>query len=76
MKREDFFSITPLEEAIHIRLKSTSGEPVILLRICWMRFIKTKPYKMFYKESMEVNAELKIFNLSPCRGRSRNCSNS
>ena len=27
---------------------------------------------MFYKESMEVNAEFKILNLLPCRGRPRN----
>ena len=31
-----------------------------------------KKYKMFYKESMKVNAEFKILNLLPCRGRPRN----
>ena len=50
MKRGDFFSTTPLEEAIHRRIKTTSGEPVHWLRICLMRFIKSKPYKLFYKE--------------------------
>lgn len=72
MKREDFFSTKPLEEAIHKRLKNTSGEPVNWLRICWMRFIKSEPYKMFYKESMEVDKEFKILDLLPCRGRPRN----
>ena len=36
MKREDFFSTTPLDEAIHRRLKNTSGEPVNWLRRCCM----------------------------------------
>ena len=40
IKCEDFFAKTLLEEAIHRRLKVTSGEPVTLLRIYWMRFIK------------------------------------
>ena len=68
MKREDFFSTTPLDEAIHRRLKNTSGEPVNWLRRCCMWFIKSKPYKMFYKESMEVNAVFIILNLLTCRG--------
>ena len=72
MKREDLFSTTPLEEAIHRRIKDTSGEPVNWLRTYWMRFIKSKTYKMFYKASMEVNAEFKIFNLLSCRGGPRN----
>lgn len=37
-----------------------------------MRFIKSEPYKMFYKESMEVDKEFKILDLLPCRGRPRN----
>ena len=44
----------------------------IKLAVTWMRFMKSKPYKLFYKESMEVNAEFKILNLLPCRGRSWN----
>uniref|UniRef100_A0A1A9ZAL8 Uncharacterized protein n=1 Tax=Glossina pallidipes TaxID=7398 RepID=A0A1A9ZAL8_GLOPL len=72
MKREGFFSTKPLEEAIHTRLKDTSGELVNWLRICWMRFTKSEPYKMFYKESMEVDTEFKILDLLPCRGRPKN----
>ena len=37
-----------------------------------MRFVKSKTYKTFYKESMEVNSEFKILNLLPCQGRPRN----
>uniref|UniRef100_A0A1B0FA47 Uncharacterized protein n=1 Tax=Glossina morsitans morsitans TaxID=37546 RepID=A0A1B0FA47_GLOMM len=72
MKREDFFSTKPLEEAIHKRLKNTSAQPVNWLRICWMRLAKSEPYKMFHKESMEVDADFKTLDLLPCRGRSRN----
>ena len=38
MKCEDFFSTTPLEEAIHRKLKNTRGEPVNWLRICWIMY--------------------------------------
>uniref|UniRef100_A0A1B0B9T7 Uncharacterized protein n=1 Tax=Glossina palpalis gambiensis TaxID=67801 RepID=A0A1B0B9T7_9MUSC len=68
----DFFSTKPLEEAIHKRLKNTSGEPVNWLRIYWMRFIKSEPYKMFYKEFTKVDTQFKILDLLPCRGRQRN----
>ena len=30
---------------------------------------------MFYKESMEVNAEFKILNLLPCRGKTKELKN-
>ena len=57
MRCEDFFSTKPLkalEEAIHKGLKNITGEPVNWVRICWRRFIKRETYKIFYKESMEV----------------------
>ena len=73
LKREDlFFDNNNNAELLQRKLKNTSGEPVNWLRICWMRFIKSKPYKIFYKVSMELTAEFKILNLLPCRGRPRN----
>ena len=72
MKREDLFSTKPLEEAIHKRLKNNSDEPVNFLRICWMRCIKSEPYKKFYKEYMELDTQFKILDLLHYRGRPRN----
>ena len=36
-----------------------------------MLFIKNEPYKMVYKEFLEVDTVFKILDLLQCRGRSR-----
>ena len=72
MKSEDFYSTKPLEEAILKRTKNTDGETVNWLNICWIRFLRNAPYKLFYKTSMEKDSQFKTLNLSPKRGRPSN----
>lgn len=75
MKQEDFVSTKLLEDAIFKRVKNSDGESVNWLRICWMRFVRNEPYKIFYKTSMNENENFKVLNLSPRRGRPRRFEN-
>ena len=52
MKRDERISTKSLEDAVFRRLKNIDGKRVNWLKICWMRSLETKPYKMFYKTSM------------------------
>ena len=41
-----------------------------MLKISWIRVLKSKPYTMLYKTSFDENPEFKTLNLrSPRRGR-------
>ena len=40
-----------------------------------MRFLRTEPYKIFYKTSMNENALYKSLDLLPLGGRPRNYNN-
>ena len=64
LNQEDFILTRLLEEAFYKRSKNTNGE-----KICRMRFLRDKPYKILYKTTMEVNAEFKILDYLPRRGR-------
>lgn len=56
MKQEDFVVSTKLfEDAIFKRVKNSNGESINWLKICWMRFVRNEPYKIFYKTSMNEN---------------------
>jgi len=55
MRQEDFVSTKLLEDAIFKRVKNSDGESINWLKICWMRFVRNKPYKIFYKTSMNEN---------------------
>ena len=69
MAREDFFSIKELENSTTRRSKSTAGECVSWLKIQWMRFLKSDPYKMFYKTSLDDGSIFYVLDLQPKRGR-------
>ncbi|KYQ50443.1 hypothetical protein ALC60_10456, partial [Trachymyrmex zeteki] len=75
MKQEDFISTRFLEDAVFKRVKNSNGETINWLKICWMRFLRNEPYKIFYKISMDENAEFKILDLLPRRGRPRKFEN-
>lgn len=75
MKQEDFISTRLLEEAVYKRSKNTNGEKINWLQICWMRFLRNEPYKILYKTTMDENAEFKILDLLPRRGRPKKFGN-
>jgi len=75
MRQEDFVSTKLLEDAMFKRVKNSDGESINWLKICWMRFVKNKPYKIFYKTSMNENENFKVLDLLPRRGRSRKFEN-
>lgn len=75
MRQEDFVSTKLLEDAIFKRVKNSDGESVNWLRICWMRFVRNEPYKIFYKTSMNENENFKVLNLLPRRGRPKRFEN-
>lgn len=75
MKQEDFISTRLLEEAVYKRSKNTNGEKINWLQICWMRFLRNGPYKILYKTTMDENAEFKILDLLPRRGRPKKFGN-
>lgn len=75
MRQENFVSMKLLEDAIFKRIKNSDGESVNWLRICWMRFVRNKPYKIFYKTSMNENENFKVLNLSPRQDRPRRFEN-
>lgn len=67
MKRENFISTKNLQNAIKKQIKkNTNGEQVNWLQICWLRYLKSAPYTIFYKTTMK-DAEFKIINLLPLR---------
>lgn len=49
------------------RLKNINRERLNWLKIYWMRFLRTEPYKMFYKKLMNENALFKTLDLIPRR---------
>jgi len=75
MRQEDFVSTKLLEDAMFKRVKNSDGESINWLKICWMRFVRNKPYKIFYKTSMNENENFKVLDLLPCRGRPRKFEN-
>ena len=75
MRQEDFVSTKLLEDAIFKRVKNSDGESINWLKICWMRFVRNEPYKIFYKTSMNENENFKVLNLLPRRGRPRKFEN-
>ncbi|EFN60835.1 hypothetical protein EAG_12164, partial [Camponotus floridanus] len=75
MRQEDFVSTKLLEDAIFKRVKNSNGESINWLKICWMRFVRNEPYKIFYKISMNENENFKVLNLLPRRGRPRKFEN-
>ncbi|KAI4482021.1 hypothetical protein M0804_009040 [Polistes exclamans] len=75
IRQEDFVPTKLLEDAIFKRVKNSDGELVNWLRICWMRFVRNEPYKIFHKTSMNENENFKVLNLLPRRGRPRKFEN-
>ncbi|CAD1473383.1 unnamed protein product, partial [Heterotrigona itama] len=57
------FNQVTLENAVFRWLKSSNGEMANSLEICWIRFLRTEPYKMFYKTSMSEDVLFKILDL-------------
>lgn len=76
MKQTDFYSTNLLEQAATRRNKNEEDHPVAWLKIQWLHFKKEKPYKIFYKETLNEDYPFDVINLLPNRkGTPRNFKN-
>ena len=67
MNREDFFSIQVLENLVTRRNKNENNNQVSWLKIQWLHFERDKPYKIFYKETLNQDYPFEILNILPNR---------
>lgn len=71
MKRTDFVSTSLLEKAVTRRKMNCDNEQVSWLKIQWLHFKTSEPYKFFYKETLNECIPFKIMDLHPSNKKGR-----
>lgn len=65
MQKDDFYGSKSLEDAVIRRKKNKDNAPVAWLKIQWLHFEKNKPYKIFYKETLNEDIPFDVIDLLP-----------
>lgn len=65
MEKTDFISTNFLEKSVTRRKMNCDHEQVSWLKIQWLHFKKSEPYKIFYKETLNECFPFKVMDLLP-----------